>query len=218
MTILGLTCIVQRRCSDSQQTAQDRDEKRQEIHLWTHRGFCKDLTYLRRNVVHVDAASRYLEETLSIMLYARPGNGSLQELISDLFEQMTDAAFWFKIGALSCLDCLLPIGKQTHPEDTMLSKICSSGHPFSLSPASIYFFIFCLSLDIKSTATLKFIVSNYIFLKGLWISTYSLMYINLPFSKNNLIPIYTRVTKNTRTFAIAMLPTVILLLNLVLNT
>lgn len=46
MTIMGLTCIVQRRCSDRQQTAQDRDEKRQEIHLWTHRGFWKDLTYL----------------------------------------------------------------------------------------------------------------------------------------------------------------------------
>lgn len=128
MTIMGLTCIVQRRCSDRQQTAQDRDEKRQEIHLWTHRGFWKDLTYLGRNGVHIDAASRYLEETLSIMPNAKPGNDSLQELISVLFEQMTDAAFWFKIGALSCLDCLLPIGKQTHTEDSMFSKICCSGH------------------------------------------------------------------------------------------
>lgn len=93
MTIMGLTCIVQRRCSDRQQTAQDRDEKRQEIHLWTHRGFWKDLTYLGRNGVHIDAASRYLEETLSIMPNAKPGNGALQELISVLFEQMTDAAF-----------------------------------------------------------------------------------------------------------------------------
>lgn len=58
MTIMGITCIVQRRCSDRQQTAQDRDEKRQEIH-WN----------------------------------AKPGNDSLQELISVLFEQMTDAAF-----------------------------------------------------------------------------------------------------------------------------
>lgn len=93
MTILCLKCIVQRRCSDRQQTAQDRDEKRQEIHLWTHRGFWKDLAYLRRNGVHNDAASRYLEETLSIMPNAKPGNGALQELISVLFEQMADAAF-----------------------------------------------------------------------------------------------------------------------------
>lgn len=85
MTILCLKCIVQRRCSDRKQTAQDRDEKRQEIHLWTHGGFWKDLTYVRRNGVHIDAASRYLEETLSIMPNAKPGNGALQELISVLF-------------------------------------------------------------------------------------------------------------------------------------
>lgn len=39
-------------------------EKRQGIHFWTHRGFWTDLTYLGRDVVHIDAASRHMKKYL----------------------------------------------------------------------------------------------------------------------------------------------------------
>lgn len=39
-------------------------EKRQGIHFWTHRGFWTELTYLGRDGVHIDAASRHMKKYL----------------------------------------------------------------------------------------------------------------------------------------------------------
>lgn len=194
MTIMGLTCIVQRRCSDRQQTAQDRDEKRQEIHLWTHHGFWKDLTYLGRNGVHIDAASRYLEETLSIMPNAKPGNDSLQELYLICLNKWQTPRSDSKFGHCHVLTvCYQLVNKRIQKTACFQWFVVQAIWIFCILQS------ICLSLDIKPTATLNFIVSNYIsFTRSMHI--HLSMYINLPFSKNNLLLIYTRVTKKYEDF------------------
>lgn len=65
--------------------------------------------------------------------------------------------------ALSCFDWLLPIGVQTHPENTTLSKICCLGHPNFLHLAIQFFVHGGHSLDKKDIyCSLKFIASNQI--------------------------------------------------------
>lgn len=65
--------------------------------------------------------------------------------------------------ALSCFDWLLPIGTQTHPENTTLSKNCCLGNPNFLHLAIQFFVYGGHSLDKKDIyCSLKFIASNHI--------------------------------------------------------
>lgn len=50
--------------AERQQSAQGKGGKRHGIHLWTHRGYWTDLTYLGRDGVQIDAASRNMKKYL----------------------------------------------------------------------------------------------------------------------------------------------------------